>query len=73
MNSKFANIIADIHLRYMANWIQGHDLGNEFKAIVSHDGVATTYADWYLTQGQKPPFMSETFANRSPFCFQVYR
>lgn len=31
---------------YMSNWIQGHDLGNEFKAIVSHDGVATTYADY---------------------------
>ncbi|KAK4495912.1 hypothetical protein PRZ48_013180 [Zasmidium cellare] len=31
---------------YMMNWIQGHDLGKEFKAIVSHDGVATTYADY---------------------------
>lgn len=31
---------------YMTNWIQGHDLGREFKALVSHDGVATTYADW---------------------------
>ena len=30
----------------MMNWIQGHDLGNEFKALVSHDGVATSYADW---------------------------
>lgn len=31
---------------YMTNWIQGHDLGNEFKALVCHDGVATTYADY---------------------------
>ncbi|KXT10885.1 hypothetical protein AC579_9854 [Pseudocercospora musae] len=31
---------------YMTNWIQGHDLGREFKALVCHDGVATKYADW---------------------------
>ena len=31
---------------YMTNWIQGHDLGREFKALVCHDGVATTYADY---------------------------
>ncbi|KAI5361015.1 putative peptidase S9, prolyl oligopeptidase, catalytic domain, six-bladed beta-propeller, TolB [Septoria linicola] len=31
---------------YMTNWIQGHPLGREFRALVSHDGVATTYADW---------------------------
>ncbi|EME41566.1 hypothetical protein DOTSEDRAFT_55358 [Dothistroma septosporum NZE10] len=31
---------------FMMNWIQGHDLGNQFKALVSHDGVATSYADW---------------------------
>lgn len=24
---------------YMANWIQGHDLGRKFKALVTHDGV----------------------------------
>ncbi|KAK2758623.1 hypothetical protein FQN54_003313 [Arachnomyces sp. PD_36] len=24
---------------YMMNWIQGHDLGREFKALVTHDGV----------------------------------
>lgn len=24
---------------YMMNWIQGHDLGRKFKAIVTHDGV----------------------------------
>jgi dipeptidyl aminopeptidase/acylaminoacyl peptidase len=31
---------------YMTNWIQGHDLGREFKALVCHDGVTTTYADF---------------------------
>lgn len=31
---------------YMTNWIQGHDLGREFKALVCHDGVATTYSDF---------------------------
>ena len=31
---------------YMMNWIQGHDLGREFKALVCHDGVATTMADY---------------------------
>jgi len=25
---------------------QGHDLGREFKALVSHDGVTTTFADY---------------------------
>jgi dipeptidyl aminopeptidase/acylaminoacyl peptidase len=25
--------------RYMVNWIQGHDLGRKFKALVTHDGV----------------------------------
>ncbi|KAL5379797.1 hypothetical protein DPSP01_008267 [Paraphaeosphaeria sporulosa] len=24
---------------YMMNWIQGHDLGRQFKALVTHDGV----------------------------------
>ncbi|KAI9745330.1 MAG: hypothetical protein M1818_001610 [Claussenomyces sp. TS43310] len=27
---------------YMCNWIQGHDLGRKFKALVTHDGVFTT-------------------------------
>jgi dipeptidyl aminopeptidase/acylaminoacyl peptidase len=27
---------------YMCNWIQGHSLGREFKAIVTHDGVFST-------------------------------
>jgi len=24
---------------FMMNWMQGHDLGREFKALVCHDGV----------------------------------
>ncbi|TGO15431.1 hypothetical protein BTUL_0040g00390 [Botrytis tulipae] len=27
---------------YMVNWIQGHDLGRKFKALVTHDGVFST-------------------------------
>lgn len=31
---------------YMINWIQGHDLGREFKALVCHDGVFSTQNQW---------------------------
>jgi dipeptidyl aminopeptidase/acylaminoacyl peptidase len=31
---------------YMTNWIQGQDLGNEFKALVTHDGISNTDAAW---------------------------
>jgi dipeptidyl aminopeptidase/acylaminoacyl peptidase len=27
---------------FMTNWIQGHDLGNEFKALFTHDGISNT-------------------------------
>ncbi|ETN36849.1 uncharacterized protein HMPREF1541_07836 [Cyphellophora europaea CBS 101466] len=27
---------------YMTNWIQGHDLGRKFKALVTHDGSTST-------------------------------
>lgn len=27
---------------YMTNWIQGHDLGRQFKALVTHDGSTST-------------------------------
>jgi hypothetical protein len=26
----------------MINWIQGHDLGRKFKALVTHDGSTNT-------------------------------
>lgn len=31
---------------YMINWIQGHDLGRKFKALVCHDGVFSTQSQW---------------------------
>ncbi|PHH88205.1 hypothetical protein CDD83_7840 [Cordyceps sp. RAO-2017] len=31
---------------YMINWIQGHDLGRKFKALVCHDGVFSTQNQW---------------------------
>ncbi|KAJ4003321.1 hypothetical protein NW752_011773 [Fusarium irregulare] len=31
---------------YMINWIQGHDLGRRFKALVCHDGVFSTQSQW---------------------------
>ncbi|KAH0491413.1 hypothetical protein TgHK011_002846 [Trichoderma gracile] len=31
---------------YMINWIQGHDLGRKFKALVCHDGVFSTLNQW---------------------------
>ncbi|KAF2029615.1 hypothetical protein EK21DRAFT_100997 [Setomelanomma holmii] len=31
---------------YMTNWIQSNDLGNEFKALVTHDGISNTQAAW---------------------------
>jgi dipeptidyl aminopeptidase/acylaminoacyl peptidase len=31
---------------YMTNWIQGHDLGREFKALVTHDGSLNTLAQY---------------------------
>ncbi|KAI1172433.1 prolyl oligopeptidase [Nemania sp. FL0916] len=31
---------------YMINWIQGHPLGRKFKALVCHDGIFNTLADW---------------------------
>lgn len=27
---------------YMVNWIQGHDFGRKFKALVCHDGIFST-------------------------------
>ena len=31
---------------YMTNWIQGHDLGNKFKALVTHDGKVTQISSY---------------------------
>ena len=31
--------LGDSYGGYMMNWVQGHDLGRKFKALVTHDGV----------------------------------
>ena len=31
---------------YMINWVQGHDLGRKFKALICHDGVFSTQNQW---------------------------
>lgn len=31
---------------FMTNWIQGHDLGRKFKALVTHDGVTNTVGNY---------------------------
>ena len=31
---------------YMENWIQGHELGRRFNALVTHDGVTNTLSDY---------------------------
>lgn len=31
---------------YMINWIQGHELGRKFKALVCHDGTFSTLNQW---------------------------
>ncbi|KAF2263328.1 hypothetical protein CC78DRAFT_465911 [Lojkania enalia] len=31
---------------YMTNWIQGHELGRKFKALMTHDGVSNTLANY---------------------------
>ncbi|KAF2719946.1 alpha/beta-hydrolase [Polychaeton citri CBS 116435] len=47
---------------FMANWIQGHDLGRKFKAIVCHDGIFSTVnllsteELWFLHDVGGPPW-----------------
>ncbi|KAF2129662.1 hypothetical protein P153DRAFT_23666 [Dothidotthia symphoricarpi CBS 119687] len=31
---------------YMTNWIQSNDLGDKFRALVTHDGISNTEAAW---------------------------
>ena len=35
---------------YMINWIQGHDFGRRFKALICHDGVFNTFNVYYTTE-----------------------
>ncbi|KAL8900159.1 MAG: hypothetical protein Q9207_005823 [Kuettlingeria erythrocarpa] len=49
---------------YMMNWIQGHPLGRQFNALVTHDGVTNTLADyateelWFINHDQGGIFTS---------------
>lgn len=60
---------------YMTNWIQGHDLGREFKALVAHDGVTTTFSDFgteelfFMLHDQNGTLWDnrETYAMNDPF------
>jgi dipeptidyl aminopeptidase/acylaminoacyl peptidase len=59
---------------YMTNWIQGHDLGREFKALVTHDGSTSTlnqYATeelWFMQHDVSQPLLPLT-TPQSPPCF----
>lgn len=52
---------------FMANWIQGKELGRKFKALVTHDGTfvaaAGIYADelWYMEHDvrQLPSYLTK--------------
>ncbi|KAI4096328.1 MAG: hypothetical protein LQ344_001154 [Seirophora lacunosa] len=49
---------------YMMNWFQGHPLGRRFNALVTHDGVTNTLADygteelWFINHDQGGVFTS---------------
>ena len=43
---------------FMTNWIQGHDLGRKFKALVTHDGSTDTGAQW---TSEEIFFMQQSF------------
>ncbi|KAL9611336.1 MAG: hypothetical protein Q9167_004019 [Letrouitia subvulpina] len=49
---------------YMMNWIQGHPLGRRFNALVTHDGVTNSLADyateelWFINHDQGGIFTS---------------
>ncbi|KAI1303321.1 dipeptidyl-peptidase V [Xylaria venustula] len=58
---------------YMTNWIQGHELGRWFKALVTHDGSTSTlnqYASeelWFMNHDFAGPFNSTAFQTNSPY------
>lgn len=60
---------------YMVNWIQGHDLGREFRALVTHDGSTSTLAQytteelWFMqhdVSGPSPPNLTRFHQKHSP-------
>ncbi|KAI5861188.1 alpha/beta-hydrolase [Durotheca rogersii] len=58
---------------YMTNWIQGHEFGRWFKALVTHDGSTSTlnqYASeelWFMNHDFSGPFNETGFQAGSPF------
>ncbi|OTA70584.1 alpha/beta-hydrolase [Hypoxylon sp. EC38] len=58
---------------YMTNWIQGHELGRRFKALVTHDGSTSTlnqYASeelWFMNHDFSGPFNQSGFVPGSPY------
>jgi len=54
---------------FMTNWIQGHDLGRKFKALVTHDGVTSTL-NQYTTEElwfMQHDFNGTLWANRENY------
>ncbi|KAL8996739.1 MAG: hypothetical protein Q9169_003809 [Polycauliona sp. 2 TL-2023] len=49
---------------YMNNWFQGHEMGRRFKALVTHDGVTNSLADyateelWFINHDEGGIFTS---------------
>lgn len=60
---------------YMTNWIQGHELGRKFKALVTHDGISHTRAAyateelWFIRHDYNGTVFDEyaTYAEWDPF------
>ncbi|KAL9025215.1 MAG: hypothetical protein Q9196_005922 [Gyalolechia fulgens] len=64
---------------YMMNWFQGHEMGRRFNALVTHDGVSNTLADyateelWFINHDQGGIFTSpnetSTYYRWNPILF----
>ncbi|TGJ88745.1 hypothetical protein E0Z10_g112 [Xylaria hypoxylon] len=58
---------------YMTNWMQGHEMGRWFKALVTHDGSTSTlnqYASeelWFMNHDFSGPFNETGFTKSSPY------
>ncbi|KAI2467525.1 alpha/beta-hydrolase [Annulohypoxylon bovei var. microspora] len=58
---------------YMTNWMQGHELGRRFKALMTHDGSTSTlnqYASeelWFMNHDFAGPFNQTGFVPGSPY------
>lgn len=58
---------------YMTNWMQGHEMGRWFKALVTHDGATSTldqYASeelWFMNHDFSGPFNQTGLEASSPY------